>query len=88
MSRCPVTIRVAERPMVYTMRVFVTARRGAPMEDLGVISISPKPVRSEMVRFQYKGQQVAGMVALIDSYNWEKRPGVIATVHVHMSEGE
>ena len=79
---------MAERPMVYTMRVFVTARRGAPMEDLGVISVSPKPVRSEMVRSQYKGQQVAGMVALIDPYNWEKRPGVIARIHVHMRDGE
>ena len=74
--------------MVNMVRVFVTAHRGAAMEDLGVISVSPKPVRSEMVRFQYKGQPVAGMVALIDPYNWEKRPGVIPRIHVHMREGE
>jgi hypothetical protein len=74
--------------MAYNMRVFVTAYRGAPMEDLGVISVSPKPVRSEMVRFQYKGRQVAGMVALIDPHNWEKRPGIITTIHVHISEGD
>jgi hypothetical protein len=43
--------------MAYNMRVFVTAHRGAPMEDLGVISVSPKPVRSEMVHFLYRGDR-------------------------------
>jgi hypothetical protein len=86
--RWPVAVRVAERLMAYTMHVFVTAHRGAAMKDLGVISVSPKPVRSEMVHFLYKGRPVAGMVALIDPYNWEKRPGVITRIHVHMSEGD
>jgi hypothetical protein len=31
---------------------------------------------------------VAGMVALIVPYNWEKIPGVFATIHVHMSEDD
>ena len=74
--------------MSYTMHVFVTSRRGAPMEDLGMISVIPKPVRSEMVHFQYKGRSAGGMVALIDPHNWEKKPEIIPTIHVHMSEGE
>ena len=74
--------------MSYTMHVFVTSRRGAPMEDLGVIPINPKPARSEMVNFLYKGRPSVGMVALIDPHNWEKRPGVIPTIHVHMSAGD
>jgi hypothetical protein len=74
--------------MSYTMHVLVTARRGAPMEDLGNISVSPKPVRSEMVNFLYKGRPSVGIVALIDPHNWEKRPEIIPTIHVHMSEGD
>ena len=58
------------------------------MEDLGKISVSPKLARSEMVCFLYKGRPSVGMVALIDPYNWEKRPGIIPRVHVHMSEDE
>ena len=74
--------------MNYNMHILVTARRGAPMEDLGNISVSPKPVRSEMVHFQYKGRPSTGMLSLIDPHNWEKHPEIIPTIHVHMAEGE
>ena len=74
--------------MSYTMQVFVTPRRRAPMGDLGTISVTPKPVRSELVHFEYEGRPGVGMVALIDPHNWEKRPGVIPTIHVHMSGGD
>ena len=71
--------------MSYTMHVFVTRSRWAPLEDLGMVSVTPKPVRSEIVHFQYRGRSAAGMVALIDPHNWEKRSGVIPTIHVHMA---
>jgi hypothetical protein len=58
------------------------------MEDLGMMSVSPKPVRSEMVHFQYKGRPSVGMVALIDPYNWERRPSVVPRIHVRMADGE
>ena len=74
--------------MNFTMHVFVTRRRGAPIEDLGNLSVNPKPERSGMVHFLYKGRPSVGMVALIDPHNWEKRPGITPTIHVHMSEGE
>lgn len=72
--------------MSYTMHVFVTPKRGAAMEDLGEISITPKPVRSEMVHFEYRGRPAVGMVALIDPHNWEKRPGIIPRIHLRMNE--
>jgi len=74
--------------MTYTMRVFVTASRGGPMEDLGTIAVSPKPVRSEMVHFQYNGRPSTGMVALIDPHNWERRPSVVPRIHVRMTSDE
>jgi hypothetical protein len=70
------------------MRVFVTTKREAPMEDLGKISVSPKPVRLEMVHFQYKGRPAVGIVVLIDPHNWENRPWTIPKIYVRMSEDE
>jgi hypothetical protein len=58
------------------------------MDDLGMISVSPKPVRSEMVHFQYKGRPSIGMVALIGPYNREQRPSVVPRIHVRMADGE
>ena len=68
------------------MRVLARTGRGAPLEDLGILSVSPKPERSELVHFQYRGRQVRGIVTLIDPHNWEKRPELIPTIHVQMSE--
>jgi hypothetical protein len=70
--------------MNYTMRVLVHAKRGAPLEDLGTLSVSPKPERAELVHFRYRGQLVTGIVTLIDPHNWEKRPDLVATIHVQM----
>jgi hypothetical protein len=67
-----------------TVHVFVTPRRGAPAEDLGVIAVTPKPERAGRVKFPYRGKLVIGTVTLIDPYNWEKRPGAIPQVHVHL----
>ena len=72
--------------MNVTARVFVTARRGAPVEDLGMIAVTPKPERTGRVQFAYKGELVIGTVTLIDPHNWEKRPGAIPQVHVHLDE--
>jgi len=71
--------------MKYTMHVFAHAKRGAPLEDLGVLSISPKPERAELVNFQYLGHQATGIVTLIDPHNWEKRPDLIPTIHVQIT---
>jgi hypothetical protein len=72
--------------MSYTVRVLARTKRGAPLEDLGVMSVTPKPERSELVHFQYRGRQAVGIVTLIDPHNWEKRPALIPTIHVQMSE--
>jgi len=56
------------------------------MEDLGATSVSPKPVRAELVHFHYKGRPSVGMVALIDPHNWERRPSIIPRIHVRMAE--
>jgi integrase-like protein len=39
--------------MSYMMRVLARTKRGSSLEDLGVLSVSPKPERSELVHFQY-----------------------------------
>jgi hypothetical protein len=70
--------------MNYTMHVLAHAKRGAPLEDLGTLSVSPKPARSELVHFQYRGREVTGIVTLIDPHNWEKRPDLIPTIHVQL----
>jgi hypothetical protein len=75
-------------PMSYTMRVLARIKRGSPLEDLGILSISSKPERSELVHFQYKGRQAVGIVTLIDPHNWERRPELVPTIHVQMSERE
>ena len=72
--------------MNFTVRVLARTKRGAPLEDLGILSVSPKPERSELVHFQYKGRQAVGMVTLIDPHNWERRPELIPTIHVQISE--
>ena len=71
--------------MNYTIRVFAHAKRGAPLEDLGTLSVSSKPERAEFLQFQYRGQQVTGIVTLIDPHNWEKRPDLIPTIHVQIA---
>ena len=72
--------------MIVTVHVFVTPRRGAPVEDLGMVAVTPKPERTGRVQFAYKGELVTGTVTLIDPHNWEKRPGAIPQVHVHLDE--
>jgi len=72
--------------MIVTVHVFLTPRRGAPVEDLGMIAVTPKPERTGRVQFAYSGRLVTGTVTLIDPYNWEKRPGAIPQVHVHLDE--
>ena len=72
--------------MNYTVRVLAHNKRGSPLEDLGVLPVTPKPERSELVHFQYKGREAVGMVTLIDPHNWEKRPELIPTIHVQLSE--
>ena len=73
--------------MNYTVRVLAHAKRGSPLEDLGVLPVTPKPERSQLVHFQYKGREVVGMVTLIDPHNWERRPELIPTIHVQLSKG-
>ncbi len=72
--------------MSFIVHLFVRPRRGAPLEDLGRISVTPKPVREALMEFDYKGQPGIGTVTLIDPHNWEKRPNVIPQVHVQLSE--
>ena len=67
--------------MSFMMNVLVTPSRGAPLEDLGTVSVTPKPARSELVRFQNKGRPAQGIVALIDPSNWEKRPDFVPTIN-------
>jgi len=55
---------------------------------VGILSVTPKPGRSELVQFNYSGRQAVGVVALTDPHNWEKHPELIPTIHVHMAEGE
>ena len=73
--------------MNYTVRVLAHTKRGSPLEDLGVLPVTPKPERSQLVHFQYKGREAVGMVTLIDPHNWERRPELIPTIHVLLSEG-
>jgi hypothetical protein len=56
------------------------------LEDLGKISVTPKPVRTALVEFDYRGGRGIGTVTLIDPHNWERRPDVIPQVHVQLSE--
>jgi hypothetical protein len=72
--------------MSFTVHLFVRPRRGAPLEDLGKISVTPKPVRTAQIEFDYRGRPAIGTVTLIDPHNWEKRPDVFPQVHVHLSE--
>ena len=74
--------------MGYTVRLFVTAKLGAPMEDMGEITVAPKPTHSGLVYFEYHGRQTVAMVALVDPPNWEKRPGIVPRIHVYLSESE
>jgi hypothetical protein len=71
--------------MKYTMHVFAHAKRGAPLEDLGTLTVSPKPERAELVHFEYRGQSTTGIVTLIDPHNWERRPDLIPTIHVQIA---
>ena len=73
--------------MNYTVRVLAHTKHGSPFEDLGVLPVTPKPERSDLVHFQYKGREAVGMVTLIDPHNWERRPELIPTIHVLLSEG-
>ena len=73
-------------PMSVIVHLFVRPRRGAPLEDLGNVSVTPKPVRAAVVEFDYRGRRRLGTVTLIDPHNWEKRPDVIPQVHVQLSE--
>ncbi len=72
--------------MSHTVHLFLTPKLGAPMEDLGQVRVSPKPVPSGLVYFTYKGRQAVGIVALIDPSNWEKRPGITPKVHVFLDQ--
>jgi hypothetical protein len=73
-------------PMSIIVHLFVRPRRGAPLEDLGNVSLTPKLLRAALVEFDYRGRRGLGTVTLIDPHNWEKRPGVIPQVHVQLSE--
>ena len=75
---------VAEIPPGIRVHAFLTPRRGAPVENLGLIVISPRPTRTAHVRFIYKGRVTSGTVALIDPHDWEKRPGAIPQVFIHL----
>jgi len=66
------------------VHVFVTPYRGAPLEDLGVIAVAPKPERAGRVHLVYKGNLVLGTVTLIDPHDWEDRPGAIPQVFIHL----
>jgi len=48
--------------------------------------VTPKPVRTSQIEFDYRGRPAIGAVTLIDPHNWEKRPGVFPQVHVHLCE--
>jgi hypothetical protein len=72
--------------MNFIVHVFVREGRGTSLEDLGVISVTPKPVRTAEVQFEYRGRPAVGTVTLIDPNNWEKRLGVIPQVHVRLSD--
>lgn len=75
--------------MKYSMHVFAHAKRGAPLEDLGTLTVSAKPERGELVQFQYRGREATGIVTLIDPHNWERRPDLIPTIHVQIApQGE
>ena len=73
-------------PMSIIVHLFVRPRRGAPLEDLGIVSLTPKLVRAALAEFDYKGRRRLGTVTLIDPHNWEKRSDVIPQVHVQLSE--
>jgi hypothetical protein len=73
-------------PLSIIVHLFVRPRRGAPLEDLGNVSVTPKPARAALVEFDYRGRRSLGTVTLIDPHNWEKRLGVIPQVHVQVSE--
>ena len=75
-------------PMNYSDHLFVTPKMGAPTEDLGRIAVTPKPVRSGLVYFGYKGRQAVGIVALIDPADWERRGKIIPEVHVYLNEDD
>jgi hypothetical protein len=64
--------------------VFLTPNRGAPVENLGLALVTPKPERTSRVRFSYKGRMVTGTVTLIDPHDWEKRPGAVPQVFIHL----
>src|SRR5450755_3068309 len=53
-------------PMSVIVHLFVRPRRGAPLEDLGNVSLTPKPVRAALVEFGYRGRRRLGTVTLID----------------------
>ena len=72
--------------MSFTVHLFVRPRRGAPLEDLGKIPVTPKPVRTAQIEFDYRGRPAIGTVTLIDPRNWERRSDVFPQVHVHLSE--
>jgi hypothetical protein len=82
------TCQPTGRAMEYTMHVLARTKRGASLEDLGTLSVSPKPKRSEMVHFMYRGRQASGIVTLIDPHNWERRPDLMPTIHVQMQPPE
>ena len=64
--------------MNYEMHMFVTPRRGAPMEDLGIISVSPKPTRA---RAEYlRGWPPARLAGMKD-----ERPAMISCNQLHRS---
>jgi len=77
-------VPVAENLQSVRAHVFLTPRRGAPAENLGLIVVTPKPERTSRVRFSYKGRLVTGTVSLIDPHDWEKRPGAIPQVFIHL----
>jgi hypothetical protein len=72
--------------MRLTVHLFVRPRRGAPLEDLGKIPVTPKPVRTAQIEFDYRGRPAIGTVTLIDPRNREKRFDLFPQVHVHLSE--
>lgn len=74
--------------MSHLVHLFLTPKLGAPMEDLGQVRVSPKPARSGLVYFAYKGKQAVGIVALIDPPNWESRLGIVPKIHVYLDEAD
>jgi len=77
-------VPVAENLQSVRVHVFLTPKRGAPVENLGLGLVTPKPERTGRVRFSYKGRIVTGTVTLIDPHDWEKRPGSIPQVFIHL----